>query len=721
MARYTRSPLGLVPNDSEFRFRYRVKEGTKSVPSLFSSQHEFEQGSDHKSDLFESPLNFGTIHKEERYNISTTNIIEQLSRVTAMKLKYSDFAYCRDFGVYPNNRLIIFRRFGGPVGDNLTTSGSSPVATLVTWFDDQNPPVSIDFGIDWVEAKSSFIAVLNDMGNDLGFGENLKLGNMASKAFGGVTLPGVFEPFTRAVLKNIKVNGQPLITGDSDFIPAGSATLIKEAKQRKLIPDEESGSTLAGKFIVKASFAWEQKFIGGIDPTYVYYDLLRTIIHFGTDDASFYMGGSRGVVDLINKFTKALENPTEFIKNLIEGFAKAVGEVVDKLTELIGKFFDDQKVPINTATQEQPGLWDQLNPFSSDKKEETQQLSEADQAKNKDLDDQKSNFTRLITDFFGTLGRGLSRKYKHQLLGIANALSGAPSTPWHVTIGNPFRPILSTGDMYMQSSMTLKLGPTLAFNDLPSTIEADITLTSARNLGASEIFRKLSTGEIRFSSKAKKTFYAEDEDEDIAGQPGKGPESGKPETATPDESIQLEPSQLTKTTVGTITATGVTSSTGQQINSDPNSSLPTTPSPWQPPMAPPPEPNQSPFANPSNNSVEENIKFTPPPPSDEIEDLPTEAMEEPPPPASAVQDSSTTDSSWNSGEIITEGVATYPGTWTGVGPKPSISWKVIKSIQEGWYEGRYIDLNGNLQRYEEPNLQNVVQITKADAESDVDI
>ena len=723
MARYTRSPLGLVPPDnSEFRFRYKAKEGTRSVPSLFSSQHEFEKGSDHKSDLFESPLNFGTIHKEERYNISTDNIVSQLSRVPAMKLKYSDFVYCRDFGVYPNNRLIIFRRFGGPVGDNLTTvTGTTPIATLVTWFEDQNPPVSIDFGIDWVDAKGSFVSVLNSMGDDMGFGDNFKLGNMASKAFGAVPLPGVFEPFTRAVLSKITVEGKPLISGESTFIPAGSATLIKEAKQRKLIPDDDTGSSLSGKFIVKASFAWEQKFIGGIDPTYVYYDLLRTIIHFGTDDASFYMGGSRGVVDLINKFTKALEKPDKFIQDLITGFTAAVAGIVTKLKEAIGAFFDEQKVPMNSATQEQPSVWETLFGSNDDKKEQTQQLSAADQAKNKELEGQKDKLIGkegLLTNFARTLGKGLSRKYKHQLLGIANTLSGAPSTPWHVTIGNPFRPILSTGDMYMQSSMTLKLGSTLAFNDLPSTIEAEITLTSARNLGASEIFRKLSTGEIRFSSKAKKTFYAEEEDEDITAP--KVPDSGKPETSSKDESIQVETTQLSKTTVGTTNPTGVISSTGQQINSDPNSTLPTTPSPWQPPMAPPPVPNQSPFPNPSNNSVEQNIKFTPPPPSDEIEDLPTDAMTEPEPSQSPVQDSSTTEEAWEPGELVTSGKVNYSGIWTGPGPIPSINWRVVKGEDPGSFEGRFTNLNGNLYRYQDNSLQDVVTTTSNDAKSEID-
>jgi hypothetical protein len=82
-------------------------------------------------------------------------------------------------------------------------------------------------------------------------------------------------------------------------------------------------------------------------------------------------------------------------------------------------------------------------------------------------------------------------------MGVANALSGAPSTPWHVTIGNPLRPVFCSGDMYMDQDMKLTLGPTLAFNDLPSNITLDFTLTNARPWGLQEILAKFNTGHLR--------------------------------------------------------------------------------------------------------------------------------------------------------------------------------------------------------------------------------
>jgi hypothetical protein len=52
----------------------------------------------------------------------------------------------------------------------------------------------------------------------------------------------------------------------------------------------------------------------------------------------------------------------------------------------------------------------------------------------------------------------------------------------------------------------LKLGPNLAFNDLPSSIIADFELTNARNLGMQEIMAKFNSGYLR-TVDVQKTFF----------------------------------------------------------------------------------------------------------------------------------------------------------------------------------------------------------------------
>ena len=537
--RYTRSKLGLVPpKESEFQFRYKFSQN--KISSLFSSDHSFttpdtseqdppsykslqEKGGEqtaniagtkisgdviHTDPQFKSPLDFDALHNDVRYDLSTKNIIEQLKRHGSLALKYSDFVYCKDYGLYPNNRLIIVRRFAGPVSDNLTRSGGRPIAKVISWFDDQNPPIQIDFGVNWQEAEPNFKSILNNMGNDLGFGKILPLGDIASSGFGLLPFPGAFEPFTRSILSSLG------IVSNASFIPAGSGTLIKEAKVRKLISDDQTGSSLSGKIQVKVKCVWEQKFIGGIDPTPVYYDLLMLITHFGSDDASFYGGGGAGIVKAVNTLLKFLRDPVQFVKIILEKFAQAVKDVVEGIKKTINEYFDSQiqKVPTDTSSPE----YNTPDPKNPDGKSPAQLAADAEQKKvdaaNRATNRNRNFTVKLldkITSTLSFLGNGLANKYKHVLQGVAAALTGAPSTPWHVTVGNPFRPILSSGDMYMSSQLQLTLGPNLAFNDLPSSIELSFTLESARNLGANEIFRKLSTGELRFTSKVPANFYHE--------------------------------------------------------------------------------------------------------------------------------------------------------------------------------------------------------------------
>jgi hypothetical protein len=724
MARYTRSGLGLVPpKESEFNYKYIGTATSSEISSLFSSEHRLIPGSDESNNgIFESPLTFKNLHTDERYDLSTTNIIKNLSGSPALKLKYSDFVYCRDYGVYPNNRLIIVRRFGGPVGDNLTGKSGSPVGTLVTWFDDQSPPIAIDFGINWDEAEVSFKNVLNNIGKDFGLNKIPGLeGGLGEYLGAGANLgyfPGAFEPFTRQIFEGMGIIGP----GGADFIPSGSPTLIKEAKQRKLIGDDTPGSSLKGSISVAIKCAWEQKFIGGIDPTKVYYDLLRMILHFGSDDASFYLGSGSTINSVLGRILKLLENPVDFIKQMLESFQTAFAKVIQTVKDSITKFFNDQlkKIPEDTSKNAPENETDQQR----DERLTNEQNADLEEQKNKALS-LAGQALGKIAGLFTTLTKGLARKYKHVLLGIGNALSGAPSTPWHVTVGNPFRPILSSGDMYMDS-VKLTLGPTLAFNDLPSFVEVEFTLQSARNLGANEIFRKLHTGEVRISSKQKKTFYVEEEESDVSTV--EGPEAGVPANSGIDESTQrpVEPALLNKTIVGSTPATGTTASNGSTINSDPNSPLPAVVPPAgstvqtvTPPITTAQEvnlsgnsgtlfgttteplftaPSAEPPAPPAEGSVAQKITTeTPPAPNENA----TQPVQEPEPQAS----------NWVPGEVVAKGTVYYEGEFSGT-VRPSINWEVYKTRLEGRYSGEYDDiitLGGN-------NLASVVEMTKNDAQ-----
>jgi hypothetical protein len=139
------------------------------------------------------------LHNNTVYDMSLLNIIEQLSGTQA-ELRPSDFAYLKDVGVYPNNRLMIARRFGSPHADNIFLKGlatGQPLAIMISWKPQTEDFLKITFGEKWEDAEADFKSVLDSLGEDfLGKTLGQKLGGAAAV----IPLPGFTETIQRTVL-----------------------------------------------------------------------------------------------------------------------------------------------------------------------------------------------------------------------------------------------------------------------------------------------------------------------------------------------------------------------------------------------------------------------------------------------------------------------------------------------------------------------------------------
>jgi len=409
-----------------------------------------------------------TLHNNTVYDISLINIIEQLSGTQA-ELRPSDFAYLKDVGVYPNNRLMIARRFQSPQADNIYKKAkgvSAPMAIMISWKPQGEDFINISFGEEWEDANADFKNVLDSLGEDF-------LGKDLGKRIGGagaaIPLPGFTEQIQRVVLSKLGV----LREGAADDpLPSGNPNLIKMAKRRKTVASESKGYGLKCSVSVTMICEWEQKFISGLDPTIVYQDILSRILTFATSNSYTY-GLTPKFNDVVNRW---MEDPrtilTDMVSYIKEGLKNAKNEIeklIDGVTSSLSNAKDSKEASEKAKLEENKKL---LNDLGSDPAQ------------------------KIIDGVIGVLSKQL-QKYKVEIEGIARALTGAPSTPWHITIGNPLRPIFCAGDMYMEQDVKLTLGPTLAFNDLPSSIKAEFTLQNARPWGLQEIAAKFNSGSIR--------------------------------------------------------------------------------------------------------------------------------------------------------------------------------------------------------------------------------
>ena len=415
-----------------------------------------------------------SLHNNTVYDTSLLNIIEQLSGTQA-ELRPSDFAYLKDVGVFPNNRLMIARRFGSPHHDNIFLKGlptGQPVAIMISWKPQGEDFLKITFGEKWEDAEADFKSVLDSLGEDF-------LGKQLGQRLGGavavIPLPGFTETIQRTVLQKMGVIDDSKETP----LPSGNPNLIKMAKRRQTVRSESAGSGLNCTVSIQMICEWEQKFISGIDPTIAWQDILGKILTFATSRSNNY--------GLKASFEKTITRWMDYPETIVKDMVEFIKEGLKAAKEEIQKMID--------------GVKDTLAPSQSkedvDKKKESDKKEALDKLKNVTADS-------LINDLVSGLSRQLN-KYRIVIEGIARALSGAPSTPWHITIGNPLRPIFCAGDMYMDSDLALDLGPTLAFNDLPSNIKATFTLTNARPWGLQEIAAKFNSGSIRVVTVVKDT------------------------------------------------------------------------------------------------------------------------------------------------------------------------------------------------------------------------
>jgi hypothetical protein len=430
------------------------------------------------------------LHTNSVYDTSILNIIEQLAP-TKGSLKPADFAYLKNVGVYPNNRLMIARRFAAPSGDNImVTKGKDEItslATLITWQPEGNDFLDFTFGEEWMDAEADFKGILSSLGDDIGLGN---LGGIGGAGGNILPLPGFTEIFQRNFLGKLGL----LEESSAGTIPAGNPNLIKQAKQRKTIGYSTAGSGLKCAVNIKMTCEYELKYISGIDPTIVWMDLLGMILRFGTSSSETYGLSKNAAAKLIGW----ANNPDTLIKDVVRSIKDAITNVVKEVTDKILEIY-------GAATNAISEMVDPPPPTDPPTEEPTP--SEKEIAKK--LADETKDLSMKAVDAISKAGlkitSGLIQKYRVKIIGIVNALSGLPSTPWHITIGNPMRPMFCSGDMLVEN-VQLKLGSQLAFNDLPSSITVDFTLTNARPWGLQEIMAKFNSGYLR-TVDVQKSFY----------------------------------------------------------------------------------------------------------------------------------------------------------------------------------------------------------------------
>jgi hypothetical protein len=408
--------------------------------------------------------------ESDQHILTIDSIIDYFNKYPSFGLKFTHFAYLKKLGVYPNNRMIIARRYSSPVPDNMfDTGGMTPIATVVSWMDPKESLLEISFNEKWEDATESLIDIFKEiLSNDIGI-------NLDPP----IPLPG----FTVGLQYGI-MNALGLTNADADNVPQGNPNLIHETMRRRVPGDDLGGSGLESDFKIKMVCEYEQKYIGKVDPIVGYLDVIGNLLMMGTSEEEYLLTGSASE-ELQNLFDLAKEGKwrelaTTIIEKIVEG--------IDTLIEELGDVLSDE--PTGGGDGEGGGGSADYETTYQDNGGPSQ--SEVVQGFKSGID----GFKNAIGALGDAILSGIFSKYREKLQAAIASMSGLPNGPWHVMMGNPKNPFFVSGDMIC-TKVTIDFKSELAYNDLPAEFTATLEFKPARSHGRSGIGSKLNHGKGR--------------------------------------------------------------------------------------------------------------------------------------------------------------------------------------------------------------------------------
>jgi len=443
-----------------------------SYDSMANVINEFELNIP-KYVIFKGKSNFGINeiqkhYKENIYNSDNRNIYVKLIQDfnissgnpgAGLKLKASHFAYLRDLGVYPINRMIILRRFpeGNFTYENLEEMTIEPISTIIGWLKPDQNFGTFSFNENWTTTNKRFDILLAEKISEK-FGIPIKVLMPVPDFAQGM----LFEFYKRGSFlnnteENLSVNGEGGSPWGLTNIPVGDPNVLQEGPYR-----DPNSQNIQSEFSFELETTYEQKFIGNVDPGSAMLDILDNMLAMGTSDMTFFWGDGSPI---IKKARKAAEEK-----------ANELNQWWQFITEVTSSFWESIKSLYTDALVKWENIKNQVTKEAEDNDEKAKETQTTPAATIEKL------LQSIITSTIAI--------YRFELRGSIELMTGGntSSTPWHITIGNPYTPWLSTNHIVVKSAR-IESSHELGFNDMPQWLKVTFNIQFSRALGKQEIMR----------------------------------------------------------------------------------------------------------------------------------------------------------------------------------------------------------------------------------------
>ena len=403
-----------------------------------------------------------------------------------------DFMYCKDLGKVSNNHLITLRKFPFPVSDHIfqfsgpkyagkmhSVETPGDVGRLLAWFGtDDNKLEDIckfETQATWKEIQNKIQEIDSKENNqERGpLGKILNSVNPSYNRYAEATGNGGHN-----ILAELGSRLQPGLvkeSTDNNDVLRMSADNNKVYTPKNTVQDNH---IYEGKLILKqeitVNFSYKLRAYENINPKSAFLDLMGNILEVTFQRGRYWKGETRLIGSPQNKsgWQKAnalIDNAWSKLGGFIEAMAAGTLNFNDILGAVSNMIGEAAQAAANMIT----GI--DTNNLGKELAGQLQKLN---------------NATGLSHGMKALLKNQLGRP---AMYAMDSLISGDDMGCWHLTVGNPYNPIMSIGNLILTSSTVTHSGA-LGVDDFPSEIKVTCSLKPARSRDSTGIARYYTKG-----------------------------------------------------------------------------------------------------------------------------------------------------------------------------------------------------------------------------------
>ena len=441
--------------------QYVGKQALFNRYNTFFYAGQFGANGTQSANLFEDDKSWK--YEDVRRNPTAARLIQWSRQGSTNSIEYNwqDFLWCKHYGRVPNNYMITLRRFGNPINDNLINpeqNNTPDIGRLVAYMDgDKNKLedlLKFSVKVNWKEFKSDIQTYQGS-----GYGGNGGGGNLLGKILGATDTKGANT--AREGVDN--ANHDPYSNQKNKTL--GPINVIDKmmVRDRGLVFEQS----------IKIVFEYEMRSIDGINEKMAFLDLLMNVLQVTYSRGDFWGGAKRFVGGARKSNPIAGQEGMEMLKNGDWG-------------GFLGKLAD--------------GFSSRLNDLTGGKGLSLEGIGNAIKSVGGNIASRAA-------------GSAMDKMGRPQAQATMALLTGDDTGEWHVTVGNPTRPILSLGNMILENTEIGFSGP-LNKDDFPTKLTVTCSLKPARPRDRDDVqMMFVPNNKERIYSSAldylKKTYYGQ--------------------------------------------------------------------------------------------------------------------------------------------------------------------------------------------------------------------